>query len=168
MEPISARDREILRKRAQIQLDYANSPQNETILKKWRALAAGRRESPTVRLLFCNFRHEVITSRLQCEGKHARQIEASLLNTLVGRELFDDDTPISPTFDISWQTHVTSTPSSQIWPLKSTSSAADTSGLIVKQPPSVEHCWRSCWGTSCPCAWSCPACPAESPTHSST
>ena len=29
-----------------------------------------------------------------------------LLTTLVGRELFDDDTPISPTFDIQWKTWV--------------------------------------------------------------
>ena len=103
METISQRDREILRKRAQLQLDYANTPENEAILKKWRALAAGRRESPTVRLLFSNFRHEVITPRLQCEGKQARGIESVLLGTLVGRELFGDDTPISPTFDISWR-----------------------------------------------------------------
>jgi hypothetical protein len=97
MEAFSARDREVLRRRAHIQRDYANSPENATILKKWRAQAAGRRESPPIRLLFCNFRHEVITPRLQCEGEEARQIEAILL---------DDDTPISPTFDLCWHTHV--------------------------------------------------------------
>lgn len=106
MQSISARDREILRRRAQIQLDYANSPQNDLILAKWRAQAEGRRETPPVRLLFSNFRHEVITPRLHCEGAEARRIEASLLGTLVGRELFDDDTPISPTFDITWHTVV--------------------------------------------------------------
>ncbi|MBT3192182.1 MAG: hypothetical protein HN341_06470 [Verrucomicrobia bacterium] len=103
MQTISQRDREILRQRAQLQLEYANAPENEVILKKWRALAAGRRESPTVRLLFSNFRHEVITPRLQCEGELARGIESQLLSTLVGRELFGDDTPISPTFDIAWR-----------------------------------------------------------------
>jgi hypothetical protein len=76
------------------------------ILKKWRALGEGRRECPTVRLLFSNFTHEVITPRLQCEGNKARQIEGRLLSTLVGRELFDDDTPISPTFDIGWNTEM--------------------------------------------------------------
>ena len=106
MESISARDRDILRQRAQLQLDYANAPENEAILKKWHAQAEGRRESPPVRLLFSNFRHEVIAPRLQCEGEQARQIEATLLGRLVGRELFDDDTPIAPTFDIPWQTHV--------------------------------------------------------------
>ncbi len=104
MEAIQPKDREILRGLAQKQLAYANSPENETILKKWDALAHGRRETPTVRLLFSNFPHEVITPRLQCTGEAARSIEYSLLNTLVGRELFDDDTPISPTFDISWNT----------------------------------------------------------------
>ncbi len=106
MDPISARDRERLRQRAQLQLDYANAPENETILKKWRAQAEGRREDPPVRLLYSNFRHEVITPRLECEGDLARGIESTLLGTLVGRELFGDDTPISPTFDMRWQTHV--------------------------------------------------------------
>lgn len=106
METISARDREILRQRAQIQLNFANSPQNDAILKKWQAQAEGRREAPPVRLLFSNFRHEVITPRLQCEGGEARRLEAVLLETLVGRELFDDDTPVSPTFQMTWHTHV--------------------------------------------------------------
>ncbi len=106
MEPISARDREILRKRARLQLDYANSPENARILTQWQAQAEGRRESPPVRLLFGGYRHEVVNSRLQCEGEQARAIESTLLATLVGRELFDDDTPISPTFDIGWHTYV--------------------------------------------------------------
>lgn len=106
MEPISRHDREILRSLAQKQLEYANSPKNTEILKKWDALAHGRRETPTVRLLFSNFPHEVITPRLQCEGETARGVEYSLLNTLVGRELFDDDTPISPTFEVHWNTWV--------------------------------------------------------------
>jgi hypothetical protein len=106
MEFISAQDREILRRRAQLQLDSANAPQNDLILKKWRAQAEGRREAPTVRLLFSNFGHEVITPRLKCEGKQARLIEAALLDKLVGRELFDDDTPVAATFDMTWHTRV--------------------------------------------------------------
>ena len=106
MDPISVRDRKILRQRAQLQHAYANSPQNDVILKKWQAQAEGRRESPIVRLLFSNFLHEVITPRLQCEGEQACRIESVLLGTLVGRELFDDDTPISPTFDIGWSTYI--------------------------------------------------------------
>jgi hypothetical protein len=106
MEPISARDREILRHRAHLQCEYANSPQNDIILKQWRAQAEGRREAPPVRLLFSGFPHEVVSPRLQCEGKQARGIEAGLLSRLVGRELFDDDTPISPTFDMAWHTRV--------------------------------------------------------------
>ncbi len=106
MKAVSVRDRDILRQRAQIQLDYAHSTQNEFILNKWRAQAEGRRESPPVRLLFSNFRHEVITPRLQCESETARGIEAALLGTLVGRELFDDDTPVPSTFNMTWHTHV--------------------------------------------------------------
>ena len=89
-----------------MQLEYANSQRNEEILGMWEAQARGERESPTVRLLFSNFPDEVVFSRLECEHEGARRIEAKLLATLVGRELFDDDTPISPTFDLSWRTHV--------------------------------------------------------------
>jgi hypothetical protein len=103
---ISNRDREILRQRAKLQREYAEAPENERILAKWLAQAEGRRESPPIRLLFSNFTHEVITPRQQCEGDAARRIEATLLQTLVGRELFGDDTPISPTFDIGWRTSV--------------------------------------------------------------
>lgn len=106
MENISAKDREILRALAHKKLEYAHAPQNDMILKKWDALANGRRETPTVRLLFSNFRHEVIEPRLQCEGVIARRIEAKLLDSLVGRELFDDDTPVSDTFDVQWNTWV--------------------------------------------------------------
>lgn len=104
MENLSEKDRRILRELANRQLEYANSAENEAILKKWDALAHGRRETPTVRLLFSNFPHEVITPRLRCEGEQARKLEASLLNTLVGRELFGDDTPITPDFKVGWHT----------------------------------------------------------------
>jgi len=106
MAPISARDREVLRQRAQLQREYAESPENDIILKKWQAQAEGRRDSPPVRFLPSNFRHEVVTPRLQCEGEQARGIEASLLGTMVGCQLFGDDTPISPTFDMGWHTYV--------------------------------------------------------------
>lgn len=106
MEAITPRDREILRNLAKEQLEAAHSPKNAAILKKWQAQAEGRRESPTVRLLFSNFTHEVITPRMRCSGKSARELEAALLSTMTGRTLFDDDTPISPTFDIRWDTWV--------------------------------------------------------------
>jgi hypothetical protein len=106
MESISARDREILRSRAALQREYAEHPQNEVILKKWRAQAEGRRDCPPIRLLFFGFAREVVTSRLKCEGETARRIESVLLSTLVGRELFGDDTPISPTFQVGWHTWV--------------------------------------------------------------
>lgn len=106
MENISIKDRERLRSLARKQLEFANSLENDVILKKWDALAQGRRETPTVRLLFSNFPHEVVTPRMQCEGKEARELEYTMLSTLVGRELFGDDTPISPTFDMVWDTWV--------------------------------------------------------------
>ena len=99
-DSVSKKDRARLRALAEKQLEYANSPENGVILKKWQALAEGRRESPTVRLLFSNFTDEVISPRMECEGDAARGIEWGLLSTLVGRELFGDDTPISPTYDV--------------------------------------------------------------------
>ncbi len=106
MEQICAKDRHILRELAKRHLEYANSEENKIILKKWEALAQGRRDTPTVRLLFSNFPHEVVTPRLQCEGAQARKMEAHMLSALVGRELFGDDTPLSPTYDVQWHTHV--------------------------------------------------------------
>lgn len=61
MNRIPESDRRILRQLANRQLELANSPENERILKQWKALEAGRREEPTVRLLFSNFCDEVIT-----------------------------------------------------------------------------------------------------------
>lgn len=106
MQMVNEKDRERLRSLASKQVEYANSEQNKEILKKWEALKEGRRELPTVRLLFSNFPDEVIEPRLLCTGEEARNIERTLLGTLVGRELFDDDTPISATYDIAWQTYV--------------------------------------------------------------
>lgn len=102
MGKINKQDYQRLRALAEKQIEYAHSKQNDEILKKWRALAQGKRETPTVRLLFSNFTHEVITPRMQCEGSEARELEWALLSTLTGRELFNDDTPISPTFDVQW------------------------------------------------------------------
>ncbi|MBQ9854720.1 MAG: hypothetical protein IJO53_00895, partial [Clostridia bacterium] len=106
MEAIRDKDRRILRELAHKQLEFANCRKNEEILKKWDALAKGKRETPTVRLLFSNFEHEVVAPRLRCEGQTARSMEASIVRRLVGRELFDDDTPISPTYDIAWAVRV--------------------------------------------------------------
>ncbi len=99
-ETISANDRARLRTLAEKQLEYAQSERNAGILRQWEALGEGRRESPTVRLLFSNFTDEVVSSRMECGGETARGMEWELLSTLVGRELFDDDTPVPPTYDV--------------------------------------------------------------------
>ena len=104
MEKISQRDREILRAVATRKAELAHSEQNERILKAWQHLANGERACPTVRLLFSNFKNEVLNNRLQCEGNDARRLEAQLLSSMVGRELFDDDTPVSDTFDTTLST----------------------------------------------------------------
>lgn len=100
------KDRLRLRELANKQLEYAHCARNDEILKQWQALSQGRRESPTVRLLFSNFTDEVIDPRMQCEGREARELERVLLERLVGRELFDDDTPIAPTCDLLRTVHL--------------------------------------------------------------
>ena len=101
MENVSLKDREILRELAERKLSFAHCRRNEEILAMWHAQAKGVRDTPPVRLLFSNFPGEVVTSRLRCEGEAARRLEARLLSSMVGRELFDDDTPISDRLEIS-------------------------------------------------------------------
>lgn len=104
MENVSSRDRAILREIANRKLELVHSAENERILAQWKAQAAGRRESPIIRLLFCNMGDEVIAPRMRCEGETARRIEWSLLDSMAGRELFGDDTPLSPTFEVGLST----------------------------------------------------------------
>ncbi|MBR6680217.1 MAG: hypothetical protein IKL59_03045 [Clostridia bacterium] len=101
MTNISLKDREILRELASKKASLACSARNDEILKMWENQAKGVRDTPTVRLLFSNFPGEVIDPRMRCEGTEARNIERRLLSSMVGRELFDDDTPISSTFDVN-------------------------------------------------------------------
>ena len=101
MEQITQKDREILRALALRKAELANDEKNAKILKKWYAQAEGRRETPTVRLLFSNLKDELIVPRMKCEGKTARGIEMALVSSMVGREWFDDDTPVSSTFDFT-------------------------------------------------------------------
>ena len=97
---INGKDREILRQVAYRKASFAHSPENDLIMKKWQALGRSEKTTPTVRLLFSNFTDEVIDKRMKCEGDEARCLERMLLSSLVGRELFGDDTPLSGTFDI--------------------------------------------------------------------
>ena len=101
METVSQKDRAILRELAEKKVAFANCRRNEEILAMWHAQAKGVRDTPPVRLLFSNFPNEVVTSRLRCEGSDARRLEARLLSSMVGRDLFDDDTPISNFLEIS-------------------------------------------------------------------
>lgn len=98
---VSIKDREILRELAARKAALASSPRNDEILEMWEKQAKGLRDTPTVRLLFSNFPGEVITPRMRCEGKEARKLEWQLLSSMVGRELFDDDTPVSDRFDVN-------------------------------------------------------------------
>lgn len=97
---ILQKDRDILRALAAHKAELAHSKRNDEILAMWQKQARGERDTPTVRLLFSNFTSEVIDTRLQCEGEEARKLERRLLSPMVGRDLFDDDTPVTDTFDV--------------------------------------------------------------------
>ena len=103
---ISLKDREILRELAMRKAKLSHSERNEVILKMWDNQAKGICDTPTVRLLFSNFTNEVVDARMRCEGDTARMLEYRLLTSMVGRELFDDDTPVSDTFDVNMLTSV--------------------------------------------------------------
>lgn len=100
MENVTFQDREILRELATRKAQLSHSKRNDEILAMWQDQAKGVRGTPTVRLLFSNFTNEVLEPRMRCEGKDARRLERQLLASMVGRELFDDDTPISDTYDV--------------------------------------------------------------------
>ncbi|MBR3928922.1 MAG: hypothetical protein IKJ65_07985 [Clostridia bacterium] len=104
---ISIRDKERLRELACKHMEYATNAENDRILNSWHALSRGKRETPTVRLLFSNFMDEVVDNRLVCENEQARSVERRLVSGLVGRELFNDDTPIAPYFPVSWSVNFT-------------------------------------------------------------
>ena len=96
MDPIPEKDREIIRKLAYRKLELANSAENERILKQWKAQEDGRREDPTVRLLFSNFCDEVITPRMECTSDLGRDLEWQLLCSMVGRERLAMIPPFRP------------------------------------------------------------------------
>jgi hypothetical protein len=98
METITKKDRDIIREIAKKHLELANSKENEKVLEKWKSIEQGKIGEPTVRFLVSNFMNETITPRLKCEGQKARDLEFWLLFSSVGRDLFDDDTPIMGEF----------------------------------------------------------------------
>lgn len=100
MTMISQKDREILRALAAHKVELSHCARNDEILAMWESQAEGKRDTPTVRLLFSNFTGEVIDTRMQCEGEDARKLERLLLAPMVGRDLFDDDTPVTDRFDV--------------------------------------------------------------------
>lgn len=81
---ISIKDKERLRALAAKRMEYASNAENDRILKMWRALSEGKREAPTVRLLFSNFMDEVVDNRLVCEDRQARSVERQLVAALSG------------------------------------------------------------------------------------
>lgn len=107
MDIISAKDRAFLRELAEHQLALANCPENDSILQKWDCIAKGKIGAPTVRFLVSNFTNETIEPRMRCEGEAARKLEAKLLFTTSGRDLFGDDTPITDEFVVSRNIWVT-------------------------------------------------------------
>ena len=95
------KDYERLRTLALKKAEYAHSSDNDEILKKWHDQSVGKRGTPTVRLLCSNFVNEMIYPYMQCVEETARKLEFDLLFSMSGRELFNDDTPVTDTFEVS-------------------------------------------------------------------
>lgn len=107
MKTVTKKDRDIIREIARKHLELSHSKENEKVLAKWKWIEQGKTGEPTVRFPVSNFTNETITPRLRCEGEEARNLEFQLLYSTAGRDLFDDDTPVTDEFPVQQNIWVT-------------------------------------------------------------
>jgi len=101
MEPISHKDRSILRYLAEHKLNLHHSKTNQCNLKDWLRHNSFACERPMIHLEI-SFRHEIIPKRLQCEGQFARHLEERLWEGIINHEVLGDDYPVSDNFWVEW------------------------------------------------------------------
>lgn len=101
---ISSKERDILRRLAARQMEYARSDEMQTLIDLWKKHNRCRQERPMIQLELWTFRKELLPQRLQCIDPFAREIEAQLHSFLIPRELFRDDQVVPDFFPIRWQT----------------------------------------------------------------
>jgi len=104
--PISQKEKNYLRDLAKKQLQYANTPENKQRESHWYAHNDLKTTTPIVTIEEWTFFQEVARP-LQCESEEGRQIEAQIINQLIGREDIDDDRVTPDFFGVSLQTWFT-------------------------------------------------------------
>jgi len=97
---ISKKDCEILRSLARHQIELAKKPEMDILKKKWIEHHSQRNSLPLVTIEIGTFAHEIIPSRLKCEGEYARGIETELYNCFINHDLFEDDTIVKDYFPV--------------------------------------------------------------------
>lgn len=103
MEAVSGKDRDILRRVALKQLQYAQSEKMQQTIKRWKAHNTFQGDGqPMVHIEMDTFEQEIVPDLLRCEGGAARQLEASLYRNFLNVELFEDDFPVVAYFPVHW------------------------------------------------------------------
>ncbi|MCI9625829.1 MAG: hypothetical protein HFI90_03485 [Clostridia bacterium] len=105
MPLISKKDSARLRELARQQLEYAKSPAMETLKKEWLAHNTFRGQRPMLTVELGTFAPDILPPLMQCEGEHARELEAMLLKNIVNHTLFHDDTVVSDYLPVRWNTY---------------------------------------------------------------
>lgn len=98
---ISQKDRGILRNLAKRQAELAASPRNQQLLKDWTAFGTTSPNRPMITIELGTFEHQILPKLMQCESPEARSIEARLLRPIVNFTMFEDDTLVPASFNVS-------------------------------------------------------------------
>lgn len=101
---MTEKDRQRLRELAKKQMDFAQSESNRELVALWRRHNSFMGERPLIHIEVGTFQQEVIAPLLQCEDGFARGVEYNLLHNVVNAELFGDDRPVAPYYQLSYPT----------------------------------------------------------------
>ena len=101
MKTISEKDRSRLRALAAHQIEVAQSDDMRRIYADWRAHGSFKHASrPMVTIELWTFAEHILPELMQCEGESARKIEEQLLAAVIPYEMFGDDTPVRPYYNV--------------------------------------------------------------------
>ena len=101
MKTISEKDRSRLRALAAHQMEVAQSDDMRRIYADWRAHGSFKHASrPMVTIELWTFAEHILPELMQCEGESARKIEEQLLAAVIPYEMFGDDTPVRPYYNV--------------------------------------------------------------------
>jgi hypothetical protein len=90
---ISTEDKIILREMAKKQLELANSPEMKKLRAEWELHGMlSKRARPMIRVELWTLEHDLIPSRLRCQGENARKIEWEMHANVMNHTMFGNDT----------------------------------------------------------------------------